>query len=128
MLFNNKLQGRVHYIIFSIMIIIGCFSQVGCHIYRLSIRQGNELDQNKLDQLRPRQSKQEVQKILGTASLDQIIPNRLDYFFSFRPNGDKITKQQHLILLFDKQGNLNHYISDNKDLVIRFLPKAKKTN
>ena len=128
MLSNNKLQVQARYIFSIIVIIISFLSQVGCSIYKLSIKQGNELDPNKLDQLRPRQSKQEVQKILGTATLDPINPNRLDYFYSLRPNGDKITKQQHLILFFDKQGNLNHYINDNNDLTIRFLPKAKKTN
>jgi len=125
MLFNNKLQAQVYYIFSILVIIIGCLSQTGCHIYRLSIKQGNELDQDKLDQLRPRQSKQEVQKILGTTTLDPINPNRLDYFYSLRPNGDQITKQQHLILFFDKQGNLNHYSTTDQSLVIRTLPKTK---
>ena len=125
MLSNNKLY--VHNIYYGFFIlIISCLCQSGCHIYKLPIKQGNELEQKKLDQLRPRQSKQEVQRILGTASLDPITPNRLDYYFSLRPNGDNITKQQHLILIFDKQGNLNHYISDNNDLTIGFLPKARK--
>lgn len=119
MLYNNK-------IIFSIIILFGCLSQSGCRVYRFDIRQGNEIDQTKLDLLKPRLSREEVQNILGTVTLDPINPNRLDYYFSFSPNGNEITKKQHLILFFDKQGHLNHYISNHKDLTLRFVPK--KTN
>ncbi len=132
MLSNNKYHKLYVYILFIGSLIIASLSQSACHIYRFDVRQGNEIEQKKLDQLRPRQSKEEVQKILGTVTLDPINPDRLDYYYSLNPNKDGITKQQHIILFFDKQGNLNHYISDNPDLVIRAIPKksnnSNKTN
>lgn len=116
MLYTNKL-------IFSIFILFFYLNLTGCSIYKLDIRQGNEIDPKKLDLLKPRQSTEEVQNILGPVSLDPIDPNRLDYYFSFSPNGNKVTKKQHLILFFDKKGQLNHYISDNEELKLKFLPK-----
>lgn len=118
MLFNNKLL--------FIVIILNCLFQTGCHIYRLDIRQGNEIEQTKLDQLKANLSKEEVQKIIGTANLDSGNPNRLDYYFYLSPNGDKVTKQQHITFFFDNRGKLNHYTSDNKDLFIRSVPKKAK--
>lgn len=116
MLYTNKS-------IFSIIILFFYLNLTGCSIYKLDIRQGNEIDPKKLDLLKPRQTKDEVQNILGPVTLDPINPNRLDYYFSFSPSGNKITKKQHLILFFNKTGHLNHYISDNEELKLRFLPK-----
>lgn len=116
MLYTNKL-------IFSIITLFFCLNLPGCSIYKLDIRQGNEIDLKKLDLLKPRQTKDEVQNILGAVTLDPINPNRLDYYFSFSPSGNEITKKQHLTLFFDKNGYLNHYVSDNETLKLRFLPK-----
>lgn len=124
MLPNNKIyfwRGIKLILVFTLLF------QSGCHIYKLDVRQGNELEQTKLNLLKPRQSKQEVQKILGSAIVDPINSNRLDYYFSLRPNGDQITKKQHITLIFDKNDKLNHYISHDSDLYLRHLPK-KATN
>lgn len=98
---------------------MAAFSQSGCHIHRIDIRQGNEMEQVKLDQLKPRLTKKEVQQILGTTTLDPININRLDYYYSFNPNQDGVTQQQHITLYFDNNGELNHY---EGDLLLKNLP------
>ena len=120
MLSKNKLY--VHS--FSIIIcLVALFSQSACHIHRIDVRQGNEIEQDKLEQLKPRLTKKEVQQILGTTTLDPININRLDYYYSTNPNQDGITKQQHIILYFDNNGELNHY---EGDFVLKNLPTTTK--
>ncbi len=109
MLSNNKLHVYLFSAIISILVIL---SQSACHIYRMDIKQGTEIEQSKLDQLKPRMTKQQVQKILGTTTLEPTSSNRLDYYYSINPNQDGITKQQHLILFFDNNNQLNHYAGD----------------
>jgi len=117
-------KNKLHVYLFSIMIfLMTSLSQSACHIYRMDVRQGNELEQSKLDQLKPRLTKKQVQQILGTTTLEPINSNRLDYYYSISPNQDGITKQQHIILVFDNNGELNHYIGD---FVLKNLPVVKK--
>jgi len=89
-------KNKLHVYLFSIMIfLMTSLSQSACHIYR----------------------------ILGTTTLEPINSNRLDYYYSISPNQDGITKQQHIILVFDNNGELNHYIGD---FVLKNLPVVKK--
>lgn len=91
----------------------------------MDIRQGNEIDQNKLDQLKPKLTKQQVEQILGTSTLEPINSNRSDYYYSISPNQDGITKQQHIILFFDNNGELSHY---QGDFDLKNLPAATNNN
>jgi outer membrane protein assembly factor BamE len=103
---KNKLYVHLFYAIYCLIV---CISLSACHIYRNDLRQGTYLKSEQLSQLKPGLTKKQVQKILGTSSLEPIAPNRMDYYYSFSPNQDGITEQQHIILYFNNNDELNHY-------------------
>ena len=78
---------------------------VGCEavlpsFYSPPLRQGNYVDQTRVDQLRPGLSRLEVQRLLGTPLLtDPFHRDRWDYYYSYRPRG-KVTEQHHIALFF----------------------------
>lgn len=122
MLSKNKLHV---YLFSTVIFMLTSLSFSGCHVYKMDVRQGNEIEQAKLDQLKPRLTKNQVKQILGTPALEPTHINRFDYFYSINPNQDGITKQQHLILFFDNNGQLNHY---DGDFIIKGLTTTVKKN
>ena len=114
MLFKNRLYVHVSQTIYYLAICAACFGLTACHIYRSDLRQGIHLKPEQLAKLEPGLTKQQVQKILGTPALAPVSPERLDYYYSFSPNQDGITEQQHITLYFNNNDKLNHYEGDIK--------------
>ncbi len=72
----------------------------GCSVYKVDIQQGNTLEAEKVAQLQPGMSKQQVTFLLGTPLIqDPFHANRWDYVYSFKP-GNGSLKKQHLTLYF----------------------------
>ena len=70
-------------------------------VYNLEIRQGNIVDQDMVDQLRPNMSKRQVLYIMGSPMLvDVFHQKRWDYLYSRQGDG-KAREQKRISLYFD---------------------------
>lgn len=69
-------------------------------VYRMDIQQGNMVDQEMLDRLKPGMTKKDVKFILGTPLLiDPFHADRWDYVYSFEP-GDGEREQRRITVFF----------------------------
>jgi outer membrane protein assembly factor BamE len=69
-------------------------------VYRVDIQQGNVIDQDMVDLLRPGMDKNQVQYIMGTPVLDDPFhTNRWDYIYTYSKGGAR-REQRHIILYF----------------------------
>jgi outer membrane protein assembly factor BamE len=68
-------------------------------VYTLEIQQGNIVDQDMINQLRPNMDKRQVLYIMGSPMLtDYFHKNRWDYVYSVRPSGeDQVQKKVFLV-------------------------------
>ncbi len=82
-------------------------SDVGLpRVYKVDIPQGNVVEQDQINQLRPGMNKEQVRFVMGTPMLDDSFhANRWDYLYYFKPGyGDIKTKQA--TLYFNEQDRL----------------------
>ena len=64
-------------------------------VHKIDIQQGNVVEQDQINQLRPNMTKEQVRFILGTPMLkDAFHANRWDYIFRFKPGYGQIEKKQ----------------------------------
>jgi outer membrane protein assembly factor BamE len=78
----------------------------GCSylVYKIDIRQGNNIDQATISRLYPGMTKQQVESVLGSPLLtDPFHEDRWDYYYSFSERGGP-AEQKHVALYF--QGEL----------------------
>ena len=94
---------------FHFLIILTSLINVSCStiaehfpgVYALDVQQGNIIDQDMIDQLRPNMNKRQVLFILGSPMLiDTFHPERWDYIYSEQPNGED-RLQKRITLFFD---------------------------
>ncbi len=72
-------------------------------VYRIDIQQGNVVDQDMLDQLKPGMGMQQVRYIMGTPVIvDPFHQHRWEYIFSYSEGG-KQREQRHITLYFDPE-------------------------
>jgi outer membrane protein assembly factor BamE len=70
-------------------------------VYSLDVQQGNIINQDMIDQLRPGMTKRQVLYIMGSSMLvDVFHQQRWDYLYSTQPGGES-RKQKRLSLFFD---------------------------
>lgn len=70
-------------------------------IYRADIHQGNIIEQEMVDRLRPGMNKRQVVHILGTPLLvDTFHQERWDYFYSLKQDGT-LQEQKRISLFFE---------------------------
>ena len=70
-------------------------------VYSLDVQQGNIINQEMIDQLRPKMTKRQVLYIMGSSMLiDVFHQKRWDYIYSEQPGGEQ-RKQKRLALFFD---------------------------
>ncbi|MCW8933043.1 MAG: outer membrane protein assembly factor BamE [Gammaproteobacteria bacterium] len=76
-------------------------------VHKVDVPQGNVVEQNQVNQLRPGMNKQQVRFVMGTPMLDDSFhANRWDYIYRFKPGyGDTEFKQATL------------YFNENEKLV-----------
>jgi outer membrane protein assembly factor BamE len=71
-------------------------------VYKLDIKQGNEIDSEMLLQLKPGMTKSQVRFVLGTPLIQDSFHNqRWDYLYIMRKNG-KLIDKRHVIVNFEK--------------------------
>jgi len=74
-------------------------------VYKIDIQQGNLIEQEQVDQLRPGMSKKQVSFILGTPLLTSMFDaNRWDYYYSFKPAYKETETKQ--VTLYFREGKL----------------------
>ncbi|GJM05521.1 MAG: hypothetical protein DHS20C09_15170 [marine bacterium B5-7] len=82
-------------------------------LYKIDIQQGNVIEQEMLDRLKPGMDKNQVKFVMGTPVLiDPFHNNRWEYIFSFQKGGG-IREQRHITLHFDEDEQvLTHVTGD----------------
>ena len=76
-------------------------------VYKIDIDQGNVIDQNMVNQLRPNMTKRQVIYVLGSPLLtDPFTHNRWDYIYSVQPGGED--RLQDRLALYFAGDNLIH--------------------
>lgn len=87
-------------------------------LYKIDIQQGNVIEQEMLNKLKPGMDKSQVRFIMGTPMLiDPFHNNRWEYVYSFQKGG-AVRKQRHITLHFEEEKLA--YISG--DVVASSLP------
>lgn len=70
-------------------------------VYAIDVEQGNIIDQEMIDQLRPNMNKRQVLYVMGTPMLvDVFNQERWDYIYSIQPGGDD-RRQKRISLFFE---------------------------
>ncbi len=93
-------------------------------VYSLDIQQGNIINQDMIDQLRPKMSKRQVLYILGSPMLvDVFHEQRWDYIYSKQPGGE--SREQKRLALFFTEDKL---ISIQGDFRPSSLPVTRPSN
>ncbi len=84
------------------LILTACSSaNVPISPYRIDVQQGNALEQESVDKLKPGLSRSQVRFLLGTPLLvDPFHGNRWDYVYNYRKAG-RLTESRRLVLFFD---------------------------
>jgi outer membrane protein assembly factor BamE len=81
-------------------IIAGCAS-ITPSFYKLDVRQGNIVDPELIEQLRPGMSKRQIRDLLGTPLIsDPFRQDRWDYVYLYYPSGDRSRGEQRQLTLF----------------------------
>ncbi|NOR72064.1 MAG: outer membrane protein assembly factor BamE [Methylomarinum sp.] len=93
-------------------------------VYSLDIQQGNIINQEMIDQLRPNMTKRQVLYIMGSSMLiDVFHQKRWDYLYSEQPGGEA-RKQKRLSLFF----NGDKLIGVQGDFRPSILPVIRESN
>lgn len=90
-------------------------------LHKIDIQQGNVVDQEMLDQLKPGMDKKQVKFIMGTPVLiDPFHSERWEYIYSFQEDGT-VREQRHITLHFENDKLA--YISG--DIEISNIPRQE---
>ena len=88
-------------------------------IHKVTVQQGNIINQEMVDQLRPGMTRSQVRYILGTPLLmDTFDQDRWDYYYSIKRPGQKEMREK--IAVFFDGNTLSHFSGD-------YLPSSLKT-
>lgn len=97
----------------SLALIFLCLGLSACFVrpYKFNIEQGNIITADKLDQIQPGMSEEQVRYVLGTPMLNDVFhTNRWDYIYLDKPGRGKETRQ-HVAIFFDN-GYVDHITRD----------------
>ncbi len=105
------MQKHLPLLISALIILPGCSSWSMPRIpgvYKIDIQQGNVIEQDMIDTLRPGMTKRQVRFVMGTPLLiDPFEPDRWDYVYSFQRGGGQRTQEQ--VALFFADDKLTHF-------------------
>ncbi|MEZ0123024.1 MAG: outer membrane protein assembly factor BamE [Candidatus Reddybacter sp.] len=88
-------------------------------MHKVTVQQGNIVNQEMVDQLRPSMTRSQVRYILGTPLLmDTFDQDRWDYYYSIKRPGQKEVREK--ITVFFDGNTLTHFSGD-------YLPSSLKT-
>ena len=94
-----------------VTIMAGCSYLKYPNVHKLTIRQGNIIDQEMIDQLRPGLSRSQVRYILGTPLIaDTFDQSRWDYFYSIKQPGQEELRERISVFFTDEK--LSYFTGD----------------
>jgi len=94
--------------LFSFILLNGCTT---FRVHKISIQQGNIIEQEKVNQLKPGMRKDQVQFVLGTPILkDMYHKNRWDYIYTFKPGYGPLEKKR--LSVYFKEDALVNIVGD----------------
>ena len=104
-------------ILMSLLMVVAC-ARVGEFklpgVYRVDIQQGNVIEQEMIDKLKPGMDKTRVKFIMGTpAIIDPFHSERWEYLYTFSEGGRR-REQIHITLFFDEEEKLAYLDGDVK--------------
>ncbi len=100
-----------------LLLLSGCTYFPGVH--KIDVQQGNLVNQEMVDKLRPGMSKSQVRFVMGSPLIiDTFQQNRWDYLLTLKKGGDDVRTQERLSLFF-KDEKLAYFNGD-------FRPSAAK--
>ena len=71
-------------------------------VYRIDVQQGNVIEQEMLDKLRPGMAKDQVHFIMGTPTIiDPFHTDRWEYLYTFSKGGNR-RQQRHITIFFEE--------------------------
>ncbi len=98
------------------LILAGC-SYLPHALYRIDVQQGNVVNEEMLEKLKPGMTKSQVLFVMGSPLIvDTFRDNRWDYVYIMREKGD-LVEQKRLTIYFDddKLVNIENYLSFSKN-------------
>lgn len=128
----NMTKPKSSLILFPVLLACGFFAS-GCAknvdgtmkiplVYRIDVQQGNVIDQEMVNKLKPGMDKNQVKYIMGTPPItDPFHSNRWDYVYSMEPGGGE--RQQRRITLYFKDEKLAYV---DGDIQIRTTPLVEE--
>ena len=106
-------------IILSAALLSGCSYLKYPDIHKVTVQQGNIVNQEMVDQLRPGMTRSQVRYIFGTPLLmDTFDQDRWDYYYGIKPPGR--TEMRERITIFFEGNTLTHFTGD-------YLPTSLQT-
>ncbi len=94
----------------TISLLSGCSS---LNVYKITVQQGNIIEDESLDLLKPGMTPKQVQYVLGTPVLmDPFHPNQWDYYHSEKPGYED--RVAYSVRVYFKDGLMTHY--EKKDI------------
>ena len=114
---KSALQSRSR-LTLSLSVLLSLATLGGCSgigfpgVYRINVEQGNIVDQEMVDQLKPQMTRRQVRFVLGTPIIeDTFNADRWDYLHVVRLGNDTLTRSQLTVVfdgdvLVDVQGDL----------------------
>jgi outer membrane protein assembly factor BamE len=91
-------------------------------LYKVDIQQGNVIEQDMINKLRPGMDKNQVKFIMGTPVIvDPFHNDRWEYIFSFQEGGG-IREQRHITLHFNDDEILTHV---SGDIEVSYVPRVE---
>ncbi len=113
-------------ILAAVLVLASC-TTIATHfpgVYAIDVDQGNIIDQEMIDQLRPEMNKRQVLYVLGTPLLvDVFHKDRWDYIYSVQPGSED--RMQKRITLFFKGDNLMGVQGDFRPSTLPVVVKSK---
>lgn len=120
------MQKAVRRSLIATSILIASIALSGCgvfklpDVYKIDIQQGNIIDQEKVDQLKPGMTQRQVRFIMGNPIIqDTFQPDRWDYYYEMNKADGTQTKER-MTVYFDGE-KMTHFNGD-------FLPSNAKTD
>lgn len=96
-------------------------------VYTVEIQQGNIVDQNMINQLRPNMDKRQVLYIMGSPMLvDYFHKNRWDYIYSVKPSGEDMVEKK-VFLIFKEADGTDRLVGLYGDFKPTNLPYVKSS-
>lgn len=119
------MQKAVRCSLIALSIITASLTLSGCgvfklpDVYKIDIQQGNIINQEMVDQLKPGMTKRQVRYVMGNPIIqDTFQPERWDYYYEMNKADGTQTKERMTVHFVDEK--MTHFTGD-------FVPSGAKT-